>query len=636
MAKKVIRSILLLVCVVGLFFLPMSNILLYNESLLNSIGDFTRMSTEKTEHTDYHSTDISTYTNDKFIFYIPPPVTKTLESPSRWYGYQYKRGDFVMANLSCIQLFSYENGADVKLEWLNATVINRAEFDTSREAWVLHDNYKMMWLEDLIGDVENKRKVDLGEFESEEIQLNDWIVKDDFRILSGVIRITSDYPISVMHHKLYPTGTVDDNGNEMINYDWDGIYSAYGKKLFTRITGDCWISALEADTTVRVWDYSDKNDDVVLELDRFEGWAYCRNPIFEQFGFDDDHVLISADKPVSIVAGIQSDQCFVQVHGKDARDFRFPCFGKILVEAPEGATIDLEDPNGNQGSYKGKLRPGESRTFDFKVAYKLRRYSSFEWATLRSSDPVNVYTFSNNNWYLNEDRKNISSGEEYFTRSKKITGFYSHGYVPYPAATDFDLPVTGRAYLTVVNLDNGENDVKMDFSELLMPYKKTLDPFESVTIEFSEDSYYYMDMVIRDTGYTQPPEWTLRDPDNRFRLDSIPRIAVDRGQREEIFLSEENITKGSRVKVSADHNVLVFINYDRDYLYSAQGVDLIPGLTPPTFRGLPDPIAIVVVVSGLIIALDMVMVAHGSRSMIDIFLPSGRGSKRNDSKDGKR
>ena len=70
-----------------------------------------------------------------------------------------------------------------------------------------------------------------------------------------------------MHHKLYPTGTVDSNGEEMINYYWDGVYSAYGKKLFTRITRDCWISALEADTTVHIWDYSDKNDEAVLEGD---------------------------------------------------------------------------------------------------------------------------------------------------------------------------------------------------------------------------------------------------------------------------------------------------------------------------------------------------------------------------------
>ncbi len=412
MVIRVVKAVLMLTCIVGLFLIPMSNVLLYNEPLISSIKDYPRETTEKTEHTDYSSTDISTYTNDLFVFYIPPPVTKALENPSRWYGYQYKSGNYIMANLSCIQLFSYENGAKVQLEWLNATVINKAKFIQSSQSWVLSKDFSLKWTENLEGKGGLRRTVELDEYESWEIQLNNWMVWDDYRILSGVIKITSDFPISVMHHKLYPTGTLDNTGNEMINYNWNGIYSAYGKKLFTRITGDCWISALEADTTVKIWDYSDRNDDITLELDRFEGWAYCRNPIFERYGFDDDEVLISADKPVSIVAGIQSDQCFVQVHGKDARDFLFPCFGKILIHAPSGANIDLEDTNGNQGSYKGSLEPGETRVYDFKVAYKLRRYSSFEWATLRSSDPINVYSFANSQWYLDEDRTDIISGEE--------------------------------------------------------------------------------------------------------------------------------------------------------------------------------------------------------------------------------
>ena len=49
------------------------------------------------------------------------------------------------------------------------------------------------------------------------------------------------------------------------------------------------------------------------------------------------------------------------------------------------------------------MSPGEMRIFDFKVAYKLRGYSSFEWAELRAENPVMVYTFVNNTWYLDED-----------------------------------------------------------------------------------------------------------------------------------------------------------------------------------------------------------------------------------------
>ncbi|MDG6225937.1 MAG: hypothetical protein QCI82_10560 [Candidatus Thermoplasmatota archaeon] len=616
----VLRGVMLVACVIGLLFLPMSEILHYDSPISRAISDNIRVAREKSEHTDLGTTDIDAFTNTEFVFYVPPPVTKSLERPSVWYGYQYRSGNYIMSNLSSIQVFSYENGANVRIQWLNATVIDGATFDPAGRTWSLREGHSMHWLEHLEPPISDSRFLKMGVYESQEIPLNSWLVKDDLRILTGTVRITSDNPITVMHHKLYPTGTKDSDGQDMINYYWDGVYSAYTSKLFTRITRDCWISALEAHTTVRIWDFSDRNDEFTVKLDRFEGWSYCRNPIYQQLGFDDDHVLISADKPVSIVAGLQSRQNFVQVFGKDSRDFHFPTFGQILVHAPDGATIDLKDPNGNQGSFKGTLKKGEFRTFDFKVMYKLRGYSSFEWATLRSNRPVFVYTFANNQWYLDEDYANRIAGEEYLMKNRKVTTFYSHGLVPYPADTDFQVPLYSRAYVTVVNLGSDDNDVQVNFSALLMPYKKQMKAYETVTIEFSEDSYYYMNMVLSDTNYMQPPEWTLRDPQNRFMLDSVPRIAVDRSLRDSIFLSRENMTRGSLMRVKSDSPVLVFINYDRDTLSSAQGIELIPGLTPPVNRRLPDIIPGFVAVSGMVLMVDMIAVSWGGRSIGHISL----------------
>jgi hypothetical protein len=376
---------------------------------------------------------------------------------------------------------------------------------------------------------------------------------------------------------------------------------------------------LEADTTVKVWDYSDKNDDTTLNLDRFEGWAYSRNPIFEQYGFDDDLVLISADKPVSIVAGIQSDQGFVQVFGQDGRDFHFPCFGKILIHAPTGATIDLEDKSGNQGSFTGTLSPGEIRSFDFKVAYKLQDYSSFEWAELRSSEPIMVYTYADNEWYLREDLHGRMSGEEYFMDYKKITEFYPHGYVPYPAATEFKIPLRSQTYVTILNLDKDGNSINADFSRLLLPYETELDAFRAITLDFSEDSYYYMDMVVDATNFKQPPEWTHSDPRNRYYLDDKPHIAVDDGDDEIIFLDWDNITKGSTVTIRSQNPIMVMVNYNKDQYNFPKGMDLIPGLTPPTKRGLPDAPTILVAFSGFVIAADVIMIAVGRKSIVEVF-----------------
>jgi hypothetical protein len=592
-----------------------------------AIDDFIRATSEEVEHTDYQTSDISTFVNDYFIFYVPPPSARMQNRgvSGRLYQDYHSYWGLVYANMSTIQLFSYENGAKVTVEWLNGTVINDTTYDCDQGKygrWVVGDEAEFSWLDQLPRRENLSKTYNLREYDSRQIQINTWIIYDDFRMFNGLVKITSDYPISVMHNKLYPIGTRDNNGYDFIGYDWDGwdgIYSAYGKKIFTRITGDCWISALEADTTVNVWDYSDKNDDETLTLDRFEGWAYTRNPIYEQYGFDDDLVLISADKPVSIVAGMQSDRCYVQVFGKDGKDFLFPSFGKILIHAPTGATIDLKDKNGNQGSFKGTLSSGEIRLFDFKVAYKLQDYSSYEWAHLRSSDPIYVYTFANNTWYLREDQNGMMSGEEYFTVYKKITEFYPHGWVPYPASTEFEIPVWSRAHVTVVNLDSVNNQVEVDFSRLIKPYKTTMGRYKSVTLDFSDHSYYYMDMTLEDTGYEQPPEWTTRDPNRWYDLDAVPRIAVDDGRSEEISLSWKNITLGSTIKVKSTNPVLVFINYDQDVNYIPSGIDLIPGLTPPTKRGLPEIPTLIVAFAGIIIAADAVMIMAGRKSIVEVF-----------------
>jgi hypothetical protein len=110
-------------------------------------------------------------------------------------------------------------------------------------------------------------------------------------------------------------------------------------------------------------------------------------------------------------------------------------------------------------------------------------------------------------------------------------------------------------------------------------------------------------------------------------LDSVPHIAVDRGERDKVFLSEENITKGSKVRIRSDSDILVFINYDRDEMSSAQGMDLIPGLTPYTPRGLPGLMVIIVAISGLIIAVDMIIITQGGRSIVDIFQKKRKGKE---------
>ena len=84
-------------------------------------------------------------------------------------------------------------------------------------------------------------------------------------------------------------------------------------------------------------------------------------------------------------------------------------------------------------------------------------------------------------------------------------------------------------------------------------------------------------------------------------------------------VSWENITKGSVVNVKASSPVLVLIEYNKDDSYYPQGIDLIPGLSPPSIRGLPEFPTVLVIISGMIIAVDMVVVAIGRKSIVEMF-----------------
>jgi hypothetical protein len=232
-----------------------------------------------------------------------------------------------------------------------------------------------------------------------------------------------------------------------------------------------------------------------------------------------------------------------------------------------------------------------------------------------------VYTYADNAWYLDEDVVGMISGEEYFTVYKKITEYYPHGWVPYPASTEFKIPLRSRAYLTVVNLDKKNNDVEIDFSRLILPYKTNMDPYKALTFDFSENSYYPMDMINPQTTTKEDPKWLYSDPYNRYVLDDIPRIAIHDDDPNE-FTQEvewENITKGSTVKIKSSSPILVFINYIKDQPRYPHGVDLIPGLTPPTMRGLPGPPTMIVLFSGMIIVADVIMITVGRRSIVELF-----------------
>jgi hypothetical protein len=438
----------------------------------------------------------------------------------------------------------------------------------------------------------------MAPFQSIRLQTITWtlgINGQQFHYLGGVVRITSDYPISVMHHTM--------NGDCAPNYDseacqhgvtWlgqDGLYSFYGKKLFTWIPGDVWISSLEGQTQVRVIDMSDHSSDASFTLGAFESWCWNRDSVCGQYGFDNSLVLITADKPVSVIAGIEDDNACTQVFGKDQSDFLFPCFAKVMIQAPTDVHIKLEDREGSEGSFEGNMKAGEIKTFDFKVLYTCLETPSYEWARLRATAPVYVYTIADTQWTSNNNVKGDISTEGYVQVYNKINVPYPSGSVPYPLSTDFQVPIKSRAYAVLVNLDS-QNTVRVDFSlEKSVHYDASIEPYGVRVWDISES-------VPQDT---------------RQGLD----VNLDGAAEQGITLSD--IRNGTVMHVTAKQPVMLFLKYNRDEPYDAEAMDLIPGLQPPSPRGLPSPQLGIVAAASVLIAADCVIVVGGRRSFIDLF-----------------
>jgi hypothetical protein len=601
--SRIVDAIALFLCVASLFLLPVSQIAFSEQSMLSGMKDFKDYNDAREEDKPFYSaTDISTFTNTKFVFFLPPATMGmwdyswdkywTRYHLSYTYGYPEREPRL---NLSYLQLFSYEKDTEVKIELANGEAMN-AGFDNQNCVWVCDGNMKVYKFDSQNTDPLDREKIfDMTPYQSLRLSPIDWILKingESCHYLGGVIKITSNYPISVMHHTMNGECSYNDEEAAEHGMTWlgqDGIYSYYGKKLFTWIPADVWISALEGETKVKVIDFTDHSGDASFTLGAFETWSWHRDSVYGQCGFDNSLVLITANKPVSVVAGVEDDNVCAQVFGKDQCDFMFPCFAKVMIQAPTDVHIKLEDREGSEGSFEGDIKAGEIKIFDFKVLYTCLETPSYQWARLRSTAPVYVYTVANSNW--SDNHRGEMGGEEYIQVYNKVNVPYPSGSVPYPLSTEFNVPLMSRAYAVLLNLEE-DNNVRVDFSIVKeVYYESSVEPLGVRVWEIAES-----------------------DPQNIKRgLD----INLDGAAEQGITLGD--IRNGTVMHVKADKPVMLLLKYNRDQPYDAMAMDLIPGVQPPSPRGMLTPETGIVSFASVMMAVDCVFVIGGRKSFIDLF-----------------
>jgi hypothetical protein len=220
-----------------------------------------------------------------------------------------------------------------------------------------------------------------------------------------------------------------------------------------------------------------------------------------------------------------------------------------------------------------------------------------------------VYTLGDNPWTLSDTYYGSIHGEDYITNYRESTLVGYEGLTPHPADTDFTVPIRSRAYVTVQNLGD-TNNVQVDFSELSLPLAHKLEPYGSMTMELSENSYEYLDL---EGQYQRETDAFWSNKNHPY----VYRIVVDNNKREEVKLSWSNLTKGTTLTVKAEEDVMVFVDYERDYPRYVTGMDVIPGLESPAPRGVPETQPMLVAVGGLIVAIDVLFVMGGHRPLID-------------------
>jgi len=601
--SRIVDAIALFLIVASLFLLPVSSIAFSQESTLTGMQNYKEYLDAREEDKPFASTtDISTFTNTEYLFFLPPATQGVWDysSDKYWtqyhfsytYGYQERQPRL---NLSYLQLFSYEKDTEVNIELVNGKATN-ARFDAQNCIWRCDSSTKVYSFDSQnTNPADRLRTIQMAPYESVRESTMSWTVNingEFCHFLGGVVRITSDYPITVMHHTM--NGDCSYNDEEACEHGatWlgqDGIYSFYGKKLFTWIPADCWITATEGETKVQVVDYSDHSGDATFTLGAFEAWCWNRDSVYGQCGFSNSLVLITANKPVSVIAGIEDDNVCAQVFGKDQCDFLFPCFAKVMVQAPTDLHMKLEDKEGNEGSWEGDLKAGDIRIFDFKVLYTCLETPSYQWARLRSTAPIYVYTMANSNW--SDNHRGELGGEELISVYNKVNVPYPSGSVPYPVSTEFNVPILSRAYAVLLNLGES-NKVRVDFSITKeVKYESTVEPYGTRVWEVSES-----------------------DPQNIKRgLD----INLDGAAEQGITLGD--IRNGTVMHVKADKPVMLLLKYNRDQQYEAMAMDLIPGVRPPSLRGMITPEMGIVSVASIMMAADCVLVIGGRKSFVDLF-----------------
>jgi len=196
---------------------------------------------------------------------------------------------------------------------------------------------------------------------------------------------------------------------------------------------------------------------------------------------------------------------------------------------------------------------------------------------------------ANSNW--SDNHRGDLGGQEYIQVYNKVNVPYPSGSVPYPVSTEFTVPIMSRAYAVLVNLKE-DNKVKVDFSIVKeVVYESTVEPYGTRVWEIAES-----------------------DPQNVKRgLD----INLDGAAEQGITLGD--IRNGTVMHVTAQKPVMLLLKYNRDEPYDAMAIDLIPGVMPPSPRGMITPETGIVTVASMMMAVDCVFVIGGRKSFVDMF-----------------
>jgi hypothetical protein len=287
--------------------------------------------------------------------------------------------------------------------------------------------------------------------------------------------------------------------------------------------------------------------------------------------FEADWVLVKSDKPITLYGGLWDNNLHTQAYGFLGSRYFIPLSSAVTITGLEKeAHVEINFDDESEQDCSITLKPGEQYTYKSMTPcpFSYNYVADISWGKIISDWPIRVEI-----WQANDDN------------AFDFTAFstFKEGFDYYPAMEKWSAAIHHRCILYITAL---EDDTQVGWTGTWIdnqPTGATLDKNEIYRIVVDSDEDYNGD------------EDDDTEPDNEDELESVIQM----------------------INVNANKEVMLSVQYARDYSCCPQGADIALSTKPTIQRSQsgdnfwPMPIALT-----MLFAVDAIAVVAGAKGIV--------------------